>query len=114
MKINKYSHTEVQINGMCFSSSVRDGGVRTKYIDLDSGKWDYIELSDDLIPNALDVFFEKRYRKYDWLGALGFGLPFLKQDNNKEYCFELCSSMLGLDKSKMHSPLDMIRSLKSK
>ena len=108
MKINKYSHTEIQINGMCFSSSVRDGGVRPKAINLLSGKWDYIELPKEYEEKALEVFFKKQGNKYDWFGALGFGLPFLKQDTNKEYCFEINAEMLGLDNSKMHSPVDFI------
>jgi len=108
MKINKYSHTEIQINGTCFSSSVRDGGVRSKDIDLFSGKWDFIELPKEYEQKALNVFLAKQGRKYDWFGALGFGLPFLKQDNTKEYCFEINAEMLGLDASKMHSPMDFV------
>lgn len=108
MKINKYSHTEIQVDGECFSSSVRDGGVRSKTIDLFSGKWDYIELPNEYTNKALEVFNLKRGNKYDWFGALGFGLPFLKQDTNKDYCFEINAEMLGLDTLKMYSPVDFI------
>ena len=45
LKITKYSHSEIYIDGICYSSSVRDGGVRSKVIDLNSGKWDIVDLS---------------------------------------------------------------------
>lgn len=40
-----YSHCELVIDGVCYSSSPRDNGVRSKAIDLHSGSWDLIEVS---------------------------------------------------------------------
>lgn len=118
LKLTKYSHTEIFIDGAAYSSSVRDKGVRSKVIDMYSGKWDYIDITDDLgvegVENALSIFKKKEGRKYDWFGALGFGLPFLKQDKNKEYCFEICAEMLGFNKPYKYTPTKFIRVLGKK
>lgn len=56
----KYSHCEIAVKKEtnftdrydceeyyeCYSSSVRDGGVRKKVIHLDDGKWDLIKLNN--------------------------------------------------------------------
>ena len=40
----RHSHCELVIGGKCYSASDRDGGVRGKAIDLDSGHWDVFEI----------------------------------------------------------------------
>ena len=109
LKFTKYSHTEICIDGVCYSSSVRDNGVRSKVIDLNSGKWDYIDITSQADKEyALKVFESKKGKKYDWLGALGFGLPFFKQNSNKEYCFEITAEMLGLAHPSKVTPTELI------
>ena len=108
----KYSHTELCINGIGYSSSVRDGGVRAKQIDFNSGNWDLIELKDFNTEYALAVFDSKKGHSYDWLGALGWGLPFLKQSKNKEYCFEITAEMLGLPNAETWTPERFVKLLK--
>lgn len=109
LKFTKYSHTEVCIDGVCYSSSVRDKGVRSKVINLDSGKWDYIDITSFVDKeHALEVFNSKRGKKYDWFGALGFGLPFLKQNPDKEYCFEITAEMLGFANPAKVTPQELI------
>lgn len=113
MKLTKYSHTEIFVDSTAYSSSVRDGGVRSKSINMYSGKWDYIDITDDLgkdgLTLAMSIFKQKEGREYDWFGALGFGIPFLKQDKNKEYCFEINAEMLGLQKPHKYTPNKLIQ-----
>jgi hypothetical protein len=102
----RYSHAELVIDGVCYSSSVRDGGVRSKVIDLNSGKWDLVDLHID--PSyALSVFMSKQDNTYDWSGAIRWGLPFLKQNPMKYYCFEIIAEMLGLENPSMWTALDL-------
>lgn len=105
-----YSHAELVIDGVCYSSSVRDGGVRSKTIDLASGHWRLVNVPDGWldIDAALRRFEARRGWGYDWPGALRWGLPFLKQRPLAEYCFELVAHMLGLDSPEDWSPLDFI------
>lgn len=44
---SKYSHAELVIDGMCYTSSIRDGGVRVKLIDLNSGRWDSVPITSN-------------------------------------------------------------------
>jgi len=106
LKYCPYSHAELVINGVCYSSSVRDDGVRSKFIDLNSGKWDVIEVDGD-VNKALGVFNSRLGNKYDWTGAIRWGLPFIKQNPNKDYCFELVAEMLNLKNPSKWSPLDL-------
>lgn len=96
-----YSHAELWLDGpahmaRCFSSSSRDGGTRYKVIDLDSGKWDAIALPF----TELDRWIIERHiaelghKKYDWLGILGFVLPWGEHDDNDRFCSEICLELI--------------------
>jgi hypothetical protein len=83
------------INGVCYSSSFRDGGVRSKYIDLASGRWDVLPVKGGVV-NALWWYEQHKGQGYDWLNILRFILPFIPQRKTKWVCFEAIGSMLGL------------------
>ena len=103
-----YSHAELVIDGVCYSSSVRDDGVRSKVIDLNSGKWvlrDVVGSSKEL---ALARFAKREGSGYDWPGALRWGIPFLRQRSKADYCFELVAHMLGLPDPSSWSPMELI------
>lgn len=68
---SKYSHCELVIGGLCYSSSARDGGVRSKRIDLTSGRWDVIDVGGDAA-RALEWFRAHEGKGYDWTGAARF------------------------------------------
>lgn len=102
-----WSHAELVIDGRCHSSSVRDGGVRSKTIDLNTGRWDVIDLPAVDADAALRRFTLREGLGYDWPGALRWGLPFLRQRPRADYCFELVAYMLGLPNPSRWSPLDL-------
>lgn len=105
----KYSHCEIAVKKEtnftdrydceeyyeCYSSSVRDGGVRKKVIHLDDGKWDLIKLN-----NVTEAQIEYYYRitkdkKYDWFGAVGIILG-IKERRDKFFCSEWCFNVITL------------------
>ena len=90
-----YSHSELQIDGWCYSSSVRDGGVRKKDIDLNSGHWDVYPLPKADADYALDWFEKHKHQQYDWTGIAGFLLP-IRHASGKQFCFEANARMLGI------------------
>lgn len=92
---SKYSHAELVIDGVCYSSSLRDGGVRSKYIDLASGRWDVLPVKGNAA-DALWWYQQHKGQGYDWLNVQRFILPFIPQDKNKWVCFEAVAAMLGL------------------
>lgn len=88
----QYSHCEIAVhihNNIyhCYSSSIRDGGVRRKSMMLDD-KWDLIKL--DIDESQIRHFYgATKGSGYDLLGALGVVLG-LRQHPDKYFCSEWC------------------------
>lgn len=95
---SKWSHAELVIDGVCWSASARDGGVRQKSINLDSGRWDLVSLplTDEETGRAFGWFLTHEGEGYDYLNIARFIFAFLGQDRNKWVCFEAIGSALGL------------------
>lgn len=92
----------------CYSSSIRDGGVRLKTMPLPSEKWDLIALGDsDTLHAAVQFYFTQlKGKKYDYLGAMGVVLK-TRQHRDKWFCSEFCAAVLGLPESWRFSPNDL-------
>lgn len=96
-----WSHSELVLDGLCWSSSVRDNGVRSKIIDLNSGRWDVINLnlSNGEYFLAEQWFKEHEGMPYDYRGVARFALPFIPEDPQAVFCFESVAEALGLDRA---------------
>lgn len=104
--LSRYSHCELVIQGVCYSASARDGGVRGKVIDLDSGHWDVVDVPGDEAA-ALAWFRQHQGERYDWMGVLRFALPFLRQRPGKWFCSEAVAAMLGMGDGDGVTPGDL-------
>lgn len=113
---SKYSHLELVIDGICYSSSPRDNGVRRKVIPLDSGNWDILEISDDYLvkQKALEFFDEHKGAKYDTLGAVKIAIRFLPNRKEKFFCSEFCADALGLKQPRKFTPESLYQYFKEK
>ncbi|MGR6981220.1 enoyl-CoA hydratase [Testudinibacter sp. P27/CKL/0425] len=106
-----YSHCEIvsSIGGCyfdCYSSSIRDGGVRLKTMPLPPSKWDLIELNS-ISETDITAFLEQTQgKKYDWFGAIGIVLNF-RNARSKYFCSEWCAETLGLHEPWRFSPNDL-------
>jgi hypothetical protein len=105
---SKYSHVELIFSdGMWFSSSPRDGGVRYKQILAKDDHWDYITLpkisdkEEDIIRKWCD---SKLNSPYDWMGIVGLLLPIIRECHWKWFCSEICVWALRQTQW-FHSPL---------
>ncbi len=101
-----FSHVEVVLerypNGwaLCLSSSMMDGGVRVKLINIATRDWVVIAVDMGITENdAWNWFWLHSGAKYDYTGALRYRLPFLKQHPKKKYCSEAVTEILRLPKS---------------
>ena len=102
-----YSHCELVIGkrghkGLCWSSSNRDGGVRTKSIAVYDGHWDVIDLpwaDPAKIAAARQLFAGARY---DWLGVFLFAFGF--HAKKRWFCSEICATALGISNGHNYSP----------
>lgn len=105
--LSRWSHCEIVVDGVCYSSSVRDGGVRQKKIDLDSGKWDVFDLDGVDAASVLKWFDDHMGEMYDWMGIARFLIPGIKQSPDKWFCSEACAAALGIANPSGISPDDL-------
>ena len=102
-----YSHCEIAValdGGQfeCYSSSIRDGGVRVKTMPLPPEKWDLIPV--DVKPEqAYEALAATFGAKYDWLGATGV-IARWRHDKRKWFCSEWCAWTLGLSNPERFCP----------
>lgn len=94
---SKYSHAELLIDGVCYSSSSRDGGIRSKVIDLNTGRWDLFEIKRPVNPEAVKQWFAAHEEmKYDWRGIIRWAVPFISHHPRQWVCYEAVGDGLGL------------------
>lgn len=110
LTLSRYSHVELVLHGVSYTSSFIDGGVRSKVIDLASGHWDLISIEGDE-QLAYDRFFADRGKPYDWLGMLRVSplLRWLPRRGSSRFCSEEVAWMLGLDDPETFSPAGLAR-----
>ena len=98
------SHVEVVIDGMCHSSSLRDGGVRRKLIDLDRPHWRVIPITWRSPDAALKVFARHNGEPYAWGDLVAQHVLRLPIDFRGPTCSELCALMLGIPRAERIDP----------
>lgn len=109
---SQYSHCEVVVAGTCYSSSPRDGGVRSKVIDLNDGKWDVFPVPHATPVNVLQWFVSNVGKKYDWFGAITQVLPIDLAKNDKYFCSEACAQMLRVHYRRPLQPQTLLAAVK--
>ena len=109
-----YSHCELAVprdGGQydCYSSSIRDGGVRVKTMPLPPEKWDLIPIRQtNVYADTLNHYGATRGQPYDWLGAVGV-ITRWRDDRRKWFCSEWCAAALRLDNPARFSPEALAR-----
>jgi len=91
--------------GLCWGASQREGKVRQKYIDLNSGRWLVVEIPGGEII-ATYWFSDHVNLPYDWRGAIAHALPFLGQKDGAWYCSEAIAAAAGLSNTAL-TPQDI-------
>lgn len=102
-----YSHCELVIGGACYSSSIRDGGVRGKVMALPADKWDVIDLpwADEY---GAQRWFERHARdRYGFADLLLCQLLGMRRDARGVFCSEACAAALGLPDPTRYSPASL-------
>lgn len=95
--LNSYSHVELVFrDAMMFSSSQYEGGTRYKKY-YGGEQWTEISIQLNVYAEGhIRIFCDSMSRKkYDWLGVLGFVMP-IKEDRDKWFCSELCTTALQI------------------
>ncbi len=113
-----YSHVEIILSPsrpaigdtarMAFSSSSRDGGVRSKCINFDLANWDFLPISwvnDDRLQMAINSYTGLRY---DYLGlAMSQFLNLRRGASARWFCSEIVAWILDMPVPSALSPGDL-------
>jgi hypothetical protein len=110
-----FSHTELIFSdNMWFSASMRDKGVRYKYIlkipyfdikEINFDHWKIVRLNiSPVLEFKIRAWCNSQVGKsYDWRGMLSFILPVIKENSNDWYCTELNIQAIERNNKKRYS-----------
>lgn len=105
-----FSHVEFLPDvsfGRSISASGRDGGVRWKNIDFQSGRWSILGVPW-APPNAENRIEAHLGESYDYAGLIGSQLFNLRlQSDRRWFCSEICAYGLGMQSPHRYSPGDL-------
>lgn len=113
----EYSHVEIVLGeldneALCLSSSFMDGGVRKKWIELDSSKWDFIEVQDLTREQVESWYKENNNKKYDLLGLGTFISRLFESNPNRRFCSSAIAEILGLEEHWRYDTVILYKILK--
>ena len=100
----KYSHVEILLDGLSYSSSTMDGGVRAKQIDFNDGNWDKLIIKGFDPVKAKQWFIEHDSAKYDYAGLFGFIFRVFQGQEGKYFCSEAVGESLGIQDAWRYCP----------
>ena len=114
----KYSHVELVLGNLWYTSSPRDGGVRVKGIVMKESNWDllHIPVSSSQVKDIRGFFHNNMGKKYDWAGIMfSQVLPLEKDNPDRWFCSEICSRALQIagfgeylkEKSSYYNPVNL-------
>ena len=99
-----YSHCELVIDGVAYSSSIMDSGVRAKRIEFDPEHWDFVDLPWASAALVKSTFASTQGDPYGW-GDLFWRQVFNRPgDTHGQFCSEWCARALGLPNPQQYSP----------
>lgn len=101
----KYSHNELIVNDISYSSLAFDGAVQ-RYKTFEEGMWDFVEIDPNKV-NQLhmgEVLEQSKDAGYDWLGIARFIFHSIKPSLTRYFCSERCADALGTANPHLYSP----------
>lgn len=106
---SKYSHVELIIDGIWYSTSPRDLCVRAKRIVANAEHWDFVDVEIDRL-SVEALYTNTKGAKYDWLGIiLSQFLPLDIHSRKRWFCSEWCCEALKIKDSNKYSPGSLYR-----
>ena len=100
-----YSHCEIALDGWCYSSSIMDGGVRRKKIDLTPPWWEIVDLPGVFPEQVLSCYRKTQGQPYGWLDLICNQILRLPvHDQPGEFCSSWCAAALDLHSDNLWTP----------
>jgi len=109
---SEYSHVELVINNVWYSTSPRTQKVEARLIAPKKNHWDFIKVDVDF--EAIKKLYNRTQNaKYDWTGIfLSQFLPLNIHDRKRWFCSEWCAEALKLEDSNKYSPEDLYKEMR--
>lgn len=101
---SKYSHCELVVDGVSYSSSAMDKGVRAKIIEMPEDKWDLIPLPWADANKIRQYFIETDHLTYGWTGLIVSQVFNSGHPSSKPFCSNWCGAALGHTAPHIFSP----------
>ena len=107
---SKYSHVELVIDGVCYSS-VYNKGVRGTRLILDKDNWDVFDIisNKQIKAKALAWFIEHDGDAYDYRNILRDLIPFLGHNKNHWVCYEAVGAALGINRPQLLTAEELLK-----
>ena len=99
-----YSHCELVIGDVGYSSSIRDGGVRAKRIEFDPAHWDFIGLPWAHEFEVKAFFAQTAGAPYGWTDLVLRQVLNKGGDSPGYFCSEWVAAALGLPNPQTFNP----------
>ena len=110
---SRMSHCEIIIDGLWYSASLRDRGVRRKHVDPKPGEWEYQTLPWADAKKIILWFDENEEVKYG-IGDIVFQLVRLNLDAPGEVCSTACAAALDFLNAFKYNPKTLWNACRSK
>lgn len=110
---SQMSHCELIIDGLWYSASLRDRGVRRKYVDPKPGEWEYQTLpwaEAEKIIYWFDKNEEVKYGVWD----IAFQLFRINVDAPGEVCSTACAASLDFQNAFKYNPKTLWKACRAK
>jgi len=102
---SEYSHCELVIDGVSYSSSLMDGGVRGKIIQFKPEHWDFVDLPWADADAVMDYFVATDADRYGLAGLLVNQVFNRNQRTpHAQFCSEWCARALGMPAGSIYNP----------
>lgn len=103
-KMTPYSHCELLVDGVCYSSSMRDGGVRAKEIEFKDGHWDFIDVPWVGSVQVKNFYAITKKTRYGWKDLILRQIFNKRGDSSGMFCSEWCAAALGIEHAYAFDP----------
>ena len=99
------SHCELVVDGLAYSSSIQDKGVRVKYIEWNPANWRFIPIPWASKESILKHYEETKDNKYAFFNLLASQILNRNiDDGNADFCSGWCAEALNIPNPNIYNP----------
>lgn len=108
---SQWCHAGIVVGDQLYHANARHGLHASSYTPA---RWWLLDLGHEHDQHALRLFRELQGAGYDYLGALGFGLPCIEGAPDRLYCFEWCALAMDIAPHRWMTPERLLAAIATK